>query len=259
MVTGATSGLGRYVAGELAEAGATVLAHGRNADRLRAVRAGPGAQVLRADLADLRQVERLAEEIRQRHGPLDGLVNNAGVGSGPGGDGREVSADGIELRFAVNYLAGYHLTRKILPVLRAPARIVNVASAGQHDIDFSDPLLWHGYTGWRAYGQSKLAQVMFTIDLAEELDGSGVTVNAVHPATFMDTGMVREAGVRPASTVAEGGAAVLRLLTDPALEGTTGRFFTGTEESTPHRQAHDREARQRLRALSDELIADALG
>ncbi|WP_199433888.1 SDR family NAD(P)-dependent oxidoreductase [Qaidamihabitans albus] len=258
LVTGATDGLGRYLAGELSAAGAAVIAHGRDAGRLRRLRTDLGAEVVRADLADLRQVDRLADEIGRSHDRLDVLVNNAGIGAGADPSRRAESADGIELRFAVNYLAGFHLTHKLLPLLRAPARIVNVASAGQEEIDFGDPQLRHGYGGMRAYMRSKLAQVMFTIDLADELRGTGVTVNALHPATFMDTTMVRESGREPASSVAEGGAATLRLITDADVDGVSGRYFNGTREAEPHPQALDPAARRRLRELSDELIAGAL-
>src|SRR6185437_263757 len=130
-----------------------------------------------------------------------------------GSDGaRRTSADGHELRFAVNYLAGFLLTQLLMPLLRqsAPARIVNVASAGQQALDFSDVMLARGYSGSRAYCQSKLAQILFTIDLAHELEGSGVTVNALHPATYMNTTMVRQAGVTPISSVEEGAQAILK-------------------------------------------------
>lgn len=211
---------------------------------------------MRADLSDLREVDRLAAEVRRRYDRLDVLVNNAAVGFGAPGSGRETSADGIELRFAVNYLAGYLLTRELLPLLTAPARIVNVASAGQQPIDFADPLLERGYDGVRAYQQSKLAQVMFTFDLAAELADRRVTVNALHPATFMDTAMVRESGVRAVSTVEQGSDATLRLIADPALDGVTGRYFNGFREARADPQAYDPDARARLRALTDEFLRD---
>ena len=121
------------------------------------------------------------------------LLNNAGIGTTlPGGGKRQESEDGYELRFAVNYLAPFLLTRKLLPTLRhsAPARIVNVSSAGQAPIDFRDVMLKHNYDGVQAYCQSKLALVMFTFDLAEELPATTVTANCLHPATYMPTKMV---------------------------------------------------------------------
>src|SRR5690606_26095952 len=175
--------------------------------------------------------------------------------TGRPGAPRETSADGHELRFAVNYLAGFLLTHLLLPLLKksAPARIVNVASAGQQPIDFADVMLERGYSGARAYCQSKLAQIMFTFDLAEDLRGSGVTVNALHPATYMDTTMVRGAGVTPISTVEEGAEAILYLATSPALEGRSGLYFDGLREARAHPQAYDAEARRRLKALSLQL------
>lgn len=187
---------------------------------------------------------------------LHALVNNAGIGFGADTTRRETSADGIELRLAVNHLAGALLIRRLLPRLEecAPARIVQVSSLGQAPIDPRDPQLERNYDGWQAYLQSKLAQVMLTRDLAAELDPRTVTVNALHPATFMDTGMVREGGIDPQSSVDTGLRAVLRLLVDPDLDGVSGRFFDGTREAEPHAAAGDPVAREQLRALTDELL-----
>jgi len=257
LITGATDGLGRYVVGELLKSGERVIAHGRNEARLAEL-SELGAETLRADLSELRQVDKLADEILARYDRLDVLVNNAGIGTGSDFSRREESPDGVELRFAVNYLAGYHLTRRLLPLLRAsaPAKVVNVASAGQAAIDFADPMLTRSYEGMRAYGQSKLAQIMFTVDLAEELAGSDVTVNALHPATMMPTTMVRESGIGTMSTLEEGGAAVLYLI--HATDGVTGAYYNGTHRATPNAQAADPQARQQLRSLTEELVTKAL-
>ena len=134
-----------------------------------------------------------------------------------------------------------------------PARIVNVASAGQSPIDFGDVMLTRSYDGVQAYCQSKLAQVMFTIDLAQELAGSKVTVNCLHPATYMATTMVREAGVTPASTVEEGAEAILNLVLSPGLEDRSGLYFNRLQEARAHPQAYDENARDRLRRLSLDL------
>ena len=188
------------------------------------------------------------------------LVNNAGVGFGVPDGPREVSADGIELRFAVNHLAAYRLAGRLAKLLEvsAPSRIVQVASAGQLALDPDDPLTEHGWDGVTAYRRAKLAQVMATYDLAADLVGTGVTVNALHPATFMDTAMVRDSGVSPTSTVEEGLAATWRLVADPDLEGVSGRYFDGTREGTTDPQADDPAARAWVRALSDRLLAEAL-
>ncbi|WP_406675371.1 SDR family NAD(P)-dependent oxidoreductase [Nonomuraea sp. N2-4H] len=260
LVTRATDGLGRALAADLAERGATVLLHGRDDERGRATMAEIRARVpearlhwYRADLASLAEVRELAAAVAAAHGGLDTLVNNAGIGATvPGGPARQESADGHELRFAVNYLSGYLLTRLLLPVLKAaaPAMIVNVSSLGQSPIDFDDVMLLKGYSGGRAYTQSKLAQIMFTVDLAEELAGTGVTANALHPATYMPTKMVTAA---PLSELREGVEATSRLVTDPELDEVSGRFYDGLRPARALEQAYDPEARARLRALSREL------
>jgi len=127
------------------------------------------------------------------------------------------------------------------------------ARAGQPPIDFGDVMLTRGYSGTRAYCQSKLAQIMFTIDLGAALEGTGVTVTCLHPATYMDTSMVRRAGVRPLSTVEEGARAILNLATSPAVEGQTGLYFNGLHEAKAQAQAYDPDARRQLRELSLEL------
>jgi NAD(P)-dependent dehydrogenase (short-subunit alcohol dehydrogenase family) len=207
------------------------------------------------DLSALAEVRRLAEAVPQQTDRLDILINNAGIGTGGSGAPRQTSADGQELRLAVNYLAGFLLTRLLLPLLKqsAPSRIVNVASAGQQALDLTDVMLTRGYSGTRAYCQSKLAQIMFTFDLAGELHGTGVTVNTLHPATYMDTTMVRRAGATPLSSVEEGAEVILNLATSPALEGRTGLYFNGLREARADEQAYDARARHRLKAISFEL------
>jgi NAD(P)-dependent dehydrogenase (short-subunit alcohol dehydrogenase family) len=159
------------------------------------------------------------------------------------------------LRFAVNYLAHFLLTYRLLPLVKAsaPARIVNVSSAGQQAIDFADVMLTRHYSGATAYCQSKLAQIMFTIDLAKELEGSGVIVNALHPSTYMNTTMVKRAGVTPASRVEDGAAAILKLAVAPELDGRSGLYFNVQREARANPQAYDADARRRLHALSREL------
>jgi NAD(P)-dependent dehydrogenase (short-subunit alcohol dehydrogenase family) len=255
LVTGATDGLGRALATRLAGEGATVLAHARSEERGREALAdlldGPGdVRLVVGDLASLSAVRALADQMPDR---LDVLVNNAGIGFG---GGREESADGYELRFAVNYLAGFLLASLLRDRLAAsaPARIVNVASAGQQAINFDDVMLEDGYDGARAYRQSKLAQIMHAFDLAEELQSRGVTATALHPATFMDTKMVIDAGGTPASTVQEGLEATWRLVADPSVEGVSGAYFNGTREVRADAQAYDLDARRRLRELSQRLV-----
>jgi NAD(P)-dependent dehydrogenase (short-subunit alcohol dehydrogenase family) len=253
LVTGATDGLGRGLARALSDHGATVLAHGRDPERLEATARETGAaRSYRADLASLADVHRLADEVLEREARLDVLVSNAGIGTDvPGGGERQESADGHELRFAVNYLAGYVLIRRLLPLLErsAPARIVQVASAGQMAIDFDDVMLERAYSGVRAYCQSKLAQILLTVSLAEELAGTGVTATALHPATYMPTKIVPH----PTSSLEEGVEATARLVLDPDLEDVSGAYFDGLRERRADAQAYDPEARRRLLQLSREL------
>jgi NAD(P)-dependent dehydrogenase (short-subunit alcohol dehydrogenase family) len=264
LVTGSTDGLGRALAAELAAQGASVLLHGRNPvkgeETLREIREATGNERLafhRADFSSLVQVRGLAEQILAEHERLDVLVNNAGIGTGGrAAVERELSEDGHELRFAVMYLAPVLLTKLLEPLLvrSAPARIVNVASAGQAAIDFDDVMLERSYSGTQAYCQSKTALVMLTFDLADELRGNGVTATCLHPGTYLPTKMVVEAGVRPVDSLESGVEATLRLVADPALEGVTGEYFDREREARAHPQAYEPDARRRLRELSAELV-----
>jgi NAD(P)-dependent dehydrogenase (short-subunit alcohol dehydrogenase family) len=266
LVTGSTDGVGRVVARKLAEDGAMVLVHGRNRGRgerlVGEIEAGGGkARFVAADLSSMAEVRRFADVVLESASRLDVLINNAGIGPGHSSKVRQLSADGYELGFAVNYLAGFLLTSLLLPRLlgSAPARVVNVTSAGQHPIDFDDVMLTAGYSGGRAYTQSKLAQVMFTFDLASELDPARVTANCLHPATYMDTTMVRQIGIAPRNTTETGAVAIMRLATARDLEGVTGKYFDGLREAHADAQAYDLDARRRLRRLSLNLtgLADA--
>jgi NAD(P)-dependent dehydrogenase (short-subunit alcohol dehydrogenase family) len=267
VITGATDGLGKGLASELARSGARLILHGRNEEKGQAVleelrqhqtgRAGARPRIngelewRRADLSSLDEVRELADSLLDED-RIDVLVNNAGIGTA---GGREESADGYELTFAVNYLAPFLLTRRLLPMIErsAPSRIVNVTSAGQAPIDFDDVMLERSYSGGQAYFQSKLALVMLTFDLAEELEGSGVTANCLHPGTYMPTNMVLGAGIDPVTPLEDGIAATMRLISSPEVDGVNGHYVDGTRESAPLPQAEDPEARRRLRELSADL------
>jgi NAD(P)-dependent dehydrogenase (short-subunit alcohol dehydrogenase family) len=263
LVTGATDGLGRRVAQELAAMGATVLLHGRSPERLEAtleeLRSQTGSEKANsylADLSSLDAVRNLAKRILSGEDRLDVLVNNAGMIARE----RKESEDGYELTFQVNYLSHFLLTRLLLPLLKdsAPSRIVNVASAGQSPLDFSNLMLERGYDAMKAYSQSKLAQVMFTFGLAEQLRGTGVTVNALHPASLMDTKMVQGTFGYIMSTVEEGTEAVVRLAVSPEVDRITGSYFDGKREARANRQAYDPQARDRLWILSEQLCGRLL-
>ncbi|MFJ7244061.1 SDR family NAD(P)-dependent oxidoreductase [Kitasatospora sp. NPDC098652] len=267
LITGSTDGLGRALAHRLAAEGATLLLHGRDRERLdrtaREVAEAHGTArpaTLLADLAELDQVRALAAEVRATTDRLHVLVNNAGIGAGePDGRTRRTSADGHELRFAVNHLAGFLLSLELLPLLRAsaPARIVNVASAGQQEIDFDDLMLERGYNGTSAYCRSKLAQIACGMELAARVPAAEVTVNSLHPSTYMPTKMVlREIG-HSIDSLEDGVTATHRLVTDPALAGITGRYYDRLREARANRQAYDLRARAELWERCLELVGHA--
>jgi NAD(P)-dependent dehydrogenase (short-subunit alcohol dehydrogenase family) len=269
LVTGSTDGLGRALAERLAQIGMTVHIHGRSEEKLeraaREIVAATGNERVhthRADLASLAEVRALADEIATLDA-LHLLINNAGIGSGyPDSRERQESVDGLELRFAVNYLAPFVLTERLLPLLErsAPARVVMVASRGQAALDFDDPMLVSTfYEGRRAYAQSKLAQITYAVELSERLGpGAGVTVNSLHPSTYMPTKIVIEQHGESIDSLESGLDATLRLALSPELEGVSGRYFDREEEARAEAQAYDPDAQRRLRELSESLAGDFL-
>ena len=248
LVTGSTDGHGRLVARWLAGRGYRVLVHGRDVERGRAVLGeleGEGHELLLADLSSKAGAHRLVRDVLAYGGP-ELLVNNAGVAS----DVRRESADGIELSFAVNHLAHVIVTEELVRAGAPVQRVVNVASIAQAPFDWDDPLLERSYEGLRAYAQSKLAQVAFTFDLAELWADRGITVDAIHPATLMDTAMVRDMFGQVQATVEEGAAATLALIESPG----TGRFWSGPRETKANPAAYDLGERERIHALTKQLL-----
>jgi len=260
LVTGSTGGLGREVAYELGARGAHVIVHGRSEERGREVverieAEGPGtARFYRADLASFDEVRVLGHAILRDYDRLDVLVHNAGVWV-DADDERQMSHDGHELHMQVNYFSTFLLTELLLPLLEesAPARIVNVASAAQRELDFDDIMMDEGYSDGRGYAQSKLAQILFTKDLAERLADRDISAVALHPATMMDTDMVLSRGAEPRASVDEGTEAVMHLIT--ASEVESGAYYNGLTRAEAHDQAYDPEARAQLRQISQRLTA----
>jgi NAD(P)-dependent dehydrogenase (short-subunit alcohol dehydrogenase family) len=238
LITGSTDGLGRGLAEELAGRGHDVVVHGRSRERVDAVAGEIGAAGAHvADFARLDDVRALADAARG----VDVLVNNAGVSLAD----RQLSEDGYELTFQVNHLAGFLLT-----LLMLPPRTVNVASIGQRAPDFDDLMLERAYEGYRAYTQSKLAQIMFTFELADRRPD--LVANALHPATLMDTKLVRTTFGAARSTVAEGVEATARVV---ELEDVSGRYFDGLRQARANPAAYDRGARRRLWDVSADLTS----
>jgi NAD(P)-dependent dehydrogenase (short-subunit alcohol dehydrogenase family) len=260
LITGSTDGLGRDAARRIAAAGAHVLVTGRSVERgdslvAEITKSGKGsAKFYRADLASLDETRRLADAVIRDNKRLDILINNAGVGF-IFDSTRKFSAEGHEMHFAVNYLAHYLLTKRLLPLIvaSAPARIINVSSGSQTAIDFDDVMMAKGYNGGRGYAQSKLAQVMMTIDMAPALEKQGILTYSLHPATTMGTTMALALKVKPRSTIAEGVESVVNAITTTEPSGT---FFNQLKPWKAQAQAYDAEAREKLRVLSDKLTGE---
>jgi NAD(P)-dependent dehydrogenase (short-subunit alcohol dehydrogenase family) len=259
LITGSTDGLGRELAFRFAATGAHVIVHGRNAERGRQVvdsarklGAGSRTRFVAADFASFVEVRALADSVIRHYERLDVLINNAGIWL-RNATARELSADGNELTFQVNYLSGFLLTHLLKPLLvkGSPSRVINVSSRAQSPIDLEDVTQDRNFSGQRGYGTSKLAQVMFTFDLARELEGAGVAVYAVHPASQMDTYMVRAVGNAPQSTIAEGATSVMNLVTGEGIP--SGAYYMQLTPARAHTQAYDEAARARLRAISVRL------
>jgi NAD(P)-dependent dehydrogenase (short-subunit alcohol dehydrogenase family) len=269
VVTGASSGIGRETALGLARRGATVALVCRDPargaatrDAIQAETRNPAVALFLADLASFAEIRGLADALRARYPRIHVLVNNAGVVNLR----HSLTADGVETVFAVNHLAYFLLTTLLLDRLveSAPARIVNVASDAHRFGRMNwDDLGWErGYKAMRVYGQSKLANLLFTYELARRLEGSGVTVNAVHPGAVA-TGLGKNNGAFARALVrllapffrtpAAGAATSLHLATSPEVEGVTGRYFASCREAHSSRASHDEEAAVRLWELSARL------
>ena len=272
LVTGATSGIGEETAKELAQRGATVIVVGRNEKKCAAtvtqIRQQTGnAQVesMIADFSSLEQIRALAELFKKKYARLDVLVNNAGAIY----LSRQQSVDGYELTFAVNHLGYFLLTNLLLDlvVASAPSRIINISSAMHTGapLDFSDLQNTRKYNGMRVYGQSKLANILFTYELARRLQGKNVTVNAVHPG-MVATNFAANNGVlgkiaRPVMnlgsiSIAEGAETMAYLATSPEVEGVTGKYWVKKKERQSSPASYDEAAQKRLWQVSEEMVGE---
>jgi len=266
LITGATDGLGRMTAERFAKQGARILLHGRNEEKgfntVEEIKQSTGNQDLKyfnGDFSSLQSVAQLPEKIIANNEKIDLLVNNAGIGGGPKSQKqRELSQDGYELRWSINYLAQVLLTEKLLPVINDDARIINVASVGQAPIDFNDINMEKHYEGYLAYERSKLALIMFTFDLAAELKEKEIHVNALHPSTLMSTNMVSDHFGPAQTSVEKGFSAVEFLATSKDLEEVTGEYFEGKTQAQANPQAYDKEAREKLQQITKDSLANYL-
>ena len=256
LVTGATDGIGKVTARALAERGATVIGVGRDPAKIEATLAEVGdatgsLEFLTADLSSQAQIRALADEFRSRYDHLHVLVNNAGAMF----TSYRESVDGVEMTFALNHLGYFLLTKLLLDVIisSAPARIINVASDAHEGstIDFNDLDHRRQYSGWTTYGASKLANLLFTYELARRLDGTGVTVNAVHPG-FVNTNFQRAAGLsfRGHLTSEEGADSQIWLATSDEVEGVTGKYFVQRRETRSSDTSYDKGVARRLWEVS---------
>jgi NAD(P)-dependent dehydrogenase (short-subunit alcohol dehydrogenase family) len=271
LVTGATSGIGQVTATELARRGAHVVIVGRSAQKCEAtqqqIRSETGAaavDALVADLSSLAELRRLAGEIIERYPRLDVLVNNAGAMFSK----RAESDDGIEKTFALNHFSYFVLTNLLLPLLKAsnPARIVNVASDAHKGISFNfdDFQFKKRYSGWKAYKQSKLANILFTGELARRIAGSGATANSLHPGfvrtNFLEVFNDARAGwfiKRAADLIAlspeKGARTSIYLASAPEVEGISGQYFVKERAIASSPQSQDQAAAERLWRLSVDM------
>lgn len=272
VITGATRGIGRATAQGLARLGATILLicrreqDGEEVSRELTPHAAEPPEVVTADLSSQASIRSAAAEIRQRHPRLHVLINNAGVFTRR----REVTVDGLEMQFAVNHLAYFLLTNLLLDRLKSgsPARIINVSSAahGGADLNFHDLQGERGYHGSQAYSQSKLANVLFTYELARRLRGSGVTANCLHPGVIATKLLADYMGVPVAggalartfgASPAKGAETVVYLASSPEVEGVSGRYFVNRKAVASSRQSYDEVAARRLWEISEQLTSSS--
>lgn len=257
LVTGSTDGIGKQTVLEMAQLGATVILHGRDPAKghrvmqeIKEASHNEQLDIFIANLASLNQVRKMSDEIHQKYDRLDVLINNAGVALGS----YEVSEDGYEMTFAVNYLAGFLLTTLLLDLIKtgAPSRIINVSSMVHSSrLDFDNLSATKHFDGWEAYCQSKLCNILFTYELASKLEGRGVTVNCLHPGVI-NTKLLR-VNFRGGSPVTEGSNKLIYLATDPEFENVTGKYFVDKRATRSSEITYDSEIRKKLWQLSAKL------
>jgi retinol dehydrogenase 12 len=278
LVTGATNGIGEIAAHELAQMGATVIVVSRSeakckrvVDEIRAQTNNPNVSYMAADLSDMDAVRQLAEAYKQKFDRLDVLLNNAGALF----DSYQQSVDGLEMTFALNHINYFLLTHELLPLIRQTAeanpdwgaRIVNVSSeAHRTGMNWDDVQFQNGYNAMNAYGQSKCMNVLFTYELADRLEGTNITANALHPG-FVATGFGKNGNwfLRGLMTVAhlfakspeDGAATSVYLASSPEVHGVSGKYFANKQQKQSIPQTYDKQAQQRLWQMSEAITGIA--
>lgn len=261
LVTGSTDGIGKATAMELARRGAKVLIHGRNPEKGRAVleeiRKRTGNETLEffeADLSSQRQVRRLASEVIESRDKLHVLINNAGTFLPQ----RQLTEDGLEITFAVNYLAPFLLTHELLDLLKksSPSRIITVASIAHWNarVDWNNLQGERRYDGFDAYALSKLGDILFTYALARRLQGTGVTANCLHPGVIRTKLLRAGFGNYPGAMPEEGARTSVYLATSPDVENVSGRYFERCRPARSSPQSYDMELQERFWQVSERLI-----
>lgn len=263
-ISGATDGLGKALAVKFASVGHSLILHGRNKQKGESLVSNIISETknrnisyYNADFASLSEVKQMCQEISKKHEYIDLLINNAAIGGGPKHPGpRELSKDGYELRFAVNYLSHFLVTNDLIPLLRNAknSRVVFVSSIGQAPLVLNDLMMEKSYDSYTAYCRSKLAQIIYGFRLAEMLKPEGIMVNSVHPATLMPTNMVFEFFGRTASTIEEGVDAVSYVCCSNETVHVTGNYFNQKKKAKANAQAYDLSVREELWNISKDLI-----
>lgn len=260
LVTGSTDGIGKETALQLARLGAQVLLHGRDKEKgmavLEEIRGSTGndrLQFFQADLSMQKQVRKMAAEIRKSNDRLHVLINNAGTFEPE----RRITEDGLEKTFAVNYLAQFLLSRELLDLMvkSAPARIINVASIAHVNgtIDWSNLQGERHYEGFDAYARSKLAGILFTYSLARRLNGTGITVNSLHPGVIKTKLLQAGFGNFPGGTPEKGARTSVYLASCAEVEGISGQYFEECEVARSSPRSNNQELQEELWRISEQL------
>lgn len=269
LVTGATAGIGKVTARVLAEQGAKVIIVGRNKEKciqttneIRELTKNPSVEYILSDLSKQKDVKKLAEQFKNKYDRLDVLINNAGVNRYR----REETVDGIEVNFAVNHLAPFLLTNLLLEVIKtsAPARIINVSSSGHSgkSINFDDIQSKTNYNGMDVYGKSKLANLLFTYELARRLEGTDVTVNAVHPGVVATDIASNYGGIFKyllkiiklfVLNVEQGAKPSIFLATSPDVKNITGKYYSKMKMAPSSKESYNEEDAKRLWEISSKI------